>query len=108
MRIDRSTPEVPRDSPLWQAAEGIEANFLKEMLKNMRKTVQEPEMEKNRGYQVFREMLDDQYAEKAAQNRGIGLAELIVNQVLESQNQGRDPAAPVAIRNLNKSDMIGK
>ena len=64
---------LPKDHPLWQAAQGLEANFLKEMMKNMRKTVQEsPEMENSRGYQIFRGMLDEHYAETAAKTQGIG------------------------------------
>lgn len=101
-------PASDRNSPLWQAAEGMEANFLKEMLKNMRKTVQEsPEMQNNRGYQIFRGMLDDQYAETAARTQGIGLAELIVRQVLEMQ-ENANHHGPAEVRDLNKSDVIGK
>lgn len=97
-----------RNSPLWQAAQGMEANFLKEMLRNMRKTVQEsPELANSQGYQVFRGMLDDHYAETAARTQGIGLAEMIVKQVMEMQSQGR-PRQPVQTRELNKSDVLGK
>jgi hypothetical protein len=84
-----------------------EANFLKEMLKNMRKTVQEsPEMKNNRGFQIFRGMLDEQYAEIAAKTQGIGLAEIIVNQVLDMQG-AQENRAPV-VRELNESDVIKK
>ena len=97
-----------RGSPLWQAAQGMEANFLKEMLRNMRKTVQEsPELANSKGYQVFRGMLDDHYAETAAKTQGIGLAELIVKQVMEMQNAAR-PRHPVQTRELNKSDVLRK
>lgn len=114
MRIDKAqVPPTPaagesRDTPLWQAAQGMEANFLKEMLRNMRKTVQEsPELANSRGYQVFRGMLDDHYAETAAKTQGIGLAELIVKQVMEMQEAARQKQAP-PVRELNKSDVIGK
>jgi flagellar protein FlgJ len=113
MRIDKpSMPpmretSVDRESPLWQAAEGMEANFLKEMLRNMRKTVQESsEMKNNQGFQVFRGMLDDHYAETAAKTQGIGLAELIVNQVIEMQNPQRPQA--VEVREVNKNDIVGE
>jgi peptidoglycan hydrolase FlgJ len=97
-----------RNSPLWQAAQGMEANFLKEMLRNMRKTVQEsPEMANSKGYQVFRGMLDDHYAETAAKTQGIGLAEMIVKQVMEMQQQGAQ-RQPVQMRELNKSDVLRK
>jgi peptidoglycan hydrolase FlgJ len=86
----------------------MEAHFLKEMLKNMRKTVQEsPEMQANKGYQVFRGMLDEQYAETAARTQGIGLAELIVRQVLEMQEAATPRVSP-EIRSVNGSDIIKK
>jgi flagellar protein FlgJ len=114
MKIENSPvpqPQPPagdRESPLWQAAQGMEANFLKEMLRNMRKTIQEsPELANSRGYQVFRGMLDDHYAETTAKTQGIGLAELIVKQVMEMQEAARKSQA-VPVRELNKSDVIGK
>lgn len=123
-QMEISRPMVPppvdpssigSDHPLRQAAEGMEANFFKEMLRNMRKTVKEsPEMENSRGYQIFRGMLDDQYAEMAAKTQGIGLAELIIKQVLEMQQQqvplskAPAPAAGNPAPELNKSDAIGK
>lgn len=114
MKIQNSPTPAPhpaaedKNSPLWQAAQGMEANFLKEMLRNMRKTIQEsPELANSRGYQVFRGMLDDHYAETTAKTQGIGLAELIVKQVMEMQESARrNQAAPV--RELNKSDVLRK
>jgi Rod binding domain-containing protein len=98
---------IDKESPLWQAAEGMEANFLKEMVRNMRKTVEEsPEAKNNRGLQIFRGMLDDHYAEQTAKTQGIGLAEVIVNQVLEMQKQ--QERRPVEIREVNKSDVLRK
>ncbi len=115
MRIERSAPiqiqqdlNIDKDSELYKAAKGMEANFMKEMLKNMRKTVQEsPEMQNNQGYQVFRGMLDEQYAEKATNVQGIGLAEVIIRQVLEMQENAR-PQKPVEIRPVNENDFIKK
>lgn len=114
MRIEKSQVPSPssagenRDSPLWEAAQGMEANFLKEMMRNMRKTVQEsPELANSQGYQIFRGMLDDHYAETTAKTQGIGLAELIVKQVMEMQEAARNRQAPV-VRQVNKSDVIGK
>lgn len=113
MKIDKvaTPPMAPREdrsTPLWQAAQGMEANFLKEMMRNMRKTVQESdELANSKGYQVFRGMLDDHYAETAAKTQGIGLAELIVKQVMEMQESARRQAAP-PVRELNKSDVLKK
>lgn len=107
MAIDPNS--LPKEHPLWEAAQGMEANFMKEMMRNMRKTVQEsPEMQNNRGFQIFRGMLDDQYAENAVKTQGIGLAELIVRQVLQDQENARVAQGPVEIRPVDKSDVIGK
>lgn len=118
MRIDRPLPTPPalnagevaqseKKGPLWEAAQGMEAQFMKEMLRNMRKTVQEsPEMANNRGFQIFRGMLDDHYAEQAVKTQGIGLAEIIVKQVLDSQRPAPVPDHPVAVRELNKNDTV--
>lgn len=118
MKINSSMPSpaapmdpnnLPKDHPLWQAAQGMEANFMKEMMRNMRKTVQEsPEMQNSRGLQIFRGMLDDEYAEIATKSQGIGLSELIVRQVLEMQESVRAAAAPIQVREVNKSDVIKK
>jgi len=114
MNINNKIPSIPttpqkdpawedKKSPLWQAAKGMESNFLKEMMRNMRKTVDENEADKNnKGLQIFRGMLDDQYAEKAAHSQGIGLADLIVKQILE-QNKPQTPSVP--IRNLEEKDI---
>jgi peptidoglycan hydrolase FlgJ len=114
MRIERPpvqpqlNPAEDRNSPLWQAAQGMEANFLREMIRNMRKTIEEsPEMANSKAFQTFRSMLDDHYAETAAKTQGIGLAELIVKQVMEQQEAARKQQA-VPVRELNKSDVIGK
>jgi Rod binding domain-containing protein len=75
----------------------------------MRKTVPEnPDLANSKGYQVFRGMLDDHYAEAAAKTKGIGLAEIIVKQVMEMQEAARTRGQPTPVRELNKSDIIGK
>lgn len=99
-------PELSQqvDPRLWEAAKGMEANFLKELVRNMRKTVQEdPDTQNNRGLQIFRGMLDDEYAERAARVQGIGLAEMIVKQLLEQSQQGQ---GTVEIRDLSASDRL--
>jgi len=117
MRIERANVQAPppnpaedRNSPLWQAAQGMEANFLKEIMRNMRKSVpQSPEMEKSNAHKMFQGWLDDHYAEKAAKTQGIGLAELIVKQVMEMQESAdRQRQAAPPVRELNKSDVIRK
>ncbi|MGZ3702559.1 MAG: rod-binding protein, partial [Bdellovibrionota bacterium] len=109
MRPPLPQPEViDKNSPEYQAAKGFEIHFMQEMMRNMRKTVPEdPELANNQGYHVFRDMLDDHYAEQASRTQGIGLAEMIVKQLMERQAQSH-PHQPVAVRDVNKSDVIKK
>lgn len=72
------------DPRLVKAARGMEANFMKQMLRTMRNSVQEsPETKNNKGLQLFRGMLDDKYAESAANQGGIGIADIIIRHLLE-------------------------
>ena len=93
------------DPKLLDAARGMEANFIHMLLKNMRKTVQESdETKNNHGLQIFRGMLDEQYANIGANTGGIGLADLIVRQLLEMS--GKAVEADVSPRPLNETDII--
>ncbi len=74
------------DPQLVAAAKGMEANFLRQMVRTMRSSVPEnEETQNNQALQLFRGMLDDHYAEAAAENNGIGIAELIIRH-LTGQN----------------------
>lgn len=100
---------LPKESPLRQAAENMEANFINELIKNMRNTVGESEEDKsNRGLQIFRGMLDEEYSQKAAKSNGIGLADLIVRQVIELEQSSRRAPGPVPVREVNENDLIKK
>jgi Rod binding domain-containing protein len=104
----RAEEPMDKNSPEYQAAKGFEIHFMQEMMRNMRKTVPEnPDMANNQGYHIFRDMLDDHYAESASRTQGIGLAEMIVKQLHEQQANARGHQ-PVAVRDVNKSDVIKK
>lgn len=67
---------------LVEAARAMEANFLKQLIRAMRKSVLESdETKNNRTVQIFREMLDNEYAESASQ-RGLGISNLIIQHLL--------------------------
>lgn len=89
-----------RDPRLLQAARMYEQQFLREMVKAMRGTVNESDfMPASQGEKIFREQLDDNYVEEWSNSGGIGFADLIYNHVMERfQNQmqmGR-PKSPVS------------
>jgi Rod binding domain-containing protein len=77
----------PRITPeMRQAAEGLEANFTSEMMKAMRGTVDESEFSlHNSGTDIYQGMLDNQYAEIAAQGNSLGLSGQIIDYLLRSQ-----------------------
>ena len=73
--IDRSkiNPET------LKAAEGMEAMFIDYMLKVMRQTVPKGEMDlESPATEIYRGMMDSEYAQKAAHHGGIGLADQII------------------------------
>ncbi len=93
------------DQRLVKAARGMEANFMKQMVRTMRKSVQEsPETKANQGLQLFRGMLDDKYADSAAGQGGIGIADMIIRHLLEKSGSMQAPVSkPIAIQNENDS-----
>lgn len=86
--IDRATV----DPETLKAAEGMESMFIDYMMKAMRQTVPKNEMDlEGPATDIYRGMLDSEYAEKAAHAGGVGLAEQILAYLQE-----RNAAAPVA------------
>jgi len=78
------TPEQ-QDQKLKDVSSLYEKQFLREMMKAMRGTVQEGGgiIETSPAEKIFREQLDQEYVEKWGDKGGIGLANLIHNQLLD-------------------------
>ncbi len=73
-----------RDPKLLKAAQMYESQFLREMVRAMRKTVSESDlMPAKMGEKIFREQLDDQYVDQWVGKGGVGLSDLIYNQINE-------------------------
>lgn len=73
----------PADVKLREVSDMYEKHFLREMLKSMRSTVQESGFIKsNQAEKIFKEQLDDQYVEKWGERGGIGLSNMIYEQLL--------------------------
>jgi flagellar protein FlgJ len=67
------------DPRMVEAAQGMEAMFLDYMMKVMRETVPKNEMDlESPATQVYRSMLDSEYAQRAARAGGVGLADQII------------------------------
>lgn len=81
---DPRSAETPRNVKVDEVAKLYEKQFLREMVKAMRGTVSfsdvtKPSMAEN----IYREQLDSEYVESWGDNGGIGLSELIYNQLME-------------------------
>jgi flagellar protein FlgJ len=78
----KTVPHVDRtkvDPQLVKAAEGMEAMFLDYMMKVMRQTVPKNEMDlESPATEIYRGMMDSEYAQKAAHQGGVGLADQII------------------------------
>jgi Rod binding domain-containing protein len=73
--IDRSKV----DPKIVQAAEGMETMFMDYLMKVMRETVPKNDMDlDNAATDIYRGMLDSEYAEKAVKAGGVGLSDTII------------------------------
>lgn len=67
------------DPEVVKAAEGFEAIFMDQMMKSMRQTVPKSDMDlESPASEIYRSMLDSEYADKAAKAGGVGLADMII------------------------------
>jgi flagellar protein FlgJ len=84
------------DPETRKAAEGMEAMFLNYMMKAMRDTVPKSDMDlENAGTKVYRSMLDQEFADKAARTQGVGLAEQVIAYLqAQGYTEPREHAAP--------------
>ena len=70
------------DKKLKEACKQFEAYFIKQMFKEMRKTIPENDfLEKSHGRNIFEDMLDEEYANEASEGRGIGLSQALYKQL---------------------------
>lgn len=71
------------DEKFKEVSQMYEKQFLREMMKSMRSTVNESGLVKvNQGERIFREQLDNEYVEKWGDKGGIGLSDMIFEQLL--------------------------
>ena len=90
---------APEDPKLREATRQWEAFFVGHLLKQMRKTTGETDNKDNpfapsEGEKTFRDMLDDETAQNLSKTRGLGLADLLYDQMRSVT--GPAPAAHAA------------
>lgn len=77
-------PKV-EDKELMDACKEFEAYFIKQLLSEMKKTINESDEEslfsKSQSEKIFEDMLDDEYAKNASQGQGIGIAKMLYKQM---------------------------
>ncbi len=81
------------------AAQKFEAMMVGMMLKNMRATrfsEEDDPMTSGEGVELYRDLLDQQWAEQISKGRGLGFAEMIVKAYPNLPESGRDVSAPAA------------
>jgi len=68
-----------------EVADMYEKYFIREMMKNMRSTVHEEDgfIKHNNAEKIFRDQLDDQYADQWGKAGGIGLSGMIYDQIID-------------------------
>ncbi|PIT99370.1 MAG: hypothetical protein COT74_10215 [Bdellovibrionales bacterium CG10_big_fil_rev_8_21_14_0_10_45_34] len=80
----RPNTQTTKNPQIAGAAKMFESQFLRQMIKEMRSTVPESEwMPASMGEKIFREQLDDHYADDWATQGGIGLADIIYDQIVQ-------------------------
>jgi Rod binding domain-containing protein len=73
-----------RDEKMMEAAKSFENQFIRQMITEMRKTVPKDEVvPETMADDIFKNQLDDKYAEQWTEKGGIGLADIIYQQLQE-------------------------
>lgn len=84
------------DEKFHEVADMYEKHFIREMMKQMRSTVQESGfIKQNNAEKIFRDQLDDQYADQWGKSGGIGLSSLIYDQLMQKYGERMGLKAPV-------------
>lgn len=91
-RPEQKAPE----QKLREVSDMYEKHFLREMMKAMRSTVKEGGfIQSNQAEKIFKEQLDDQYVEKWGERGGIGLSNMIYDQLMNKFGVAMGVRAPV-------------
>lgn len=81
-KVEKPIPVV-RDKRVLDAAKMYEKYFLGQMMKAMRSTVAKSDLEKtSMGEGIYRDQLDDQYVDSWGERGGIGLADMIHDELV--------------------------
>jgi len=79
--------KVAQEKKLREASQDFEALFLHQLLKQMRATVPKESMLRSQGEEFWQSHFDSEMAERMARQGGIGLGDMIFDQLRQSQVQ---------------------
>lgn len=83
VKTGENTKQVTAEK-LREVSDLYENHFIREMVKQMRSTVHEGGfIKQNNAEKIFRDQLDDQYSDQWGKAGGIGLSDLIYNQLID-------------------------
>ncbi len=84
------------DQQVKDAAKAMEGKFLEEMMKQMRSTVQDSEgfIPTTQAEKIFREQLDQKYVSQWSDKGGLGLADMIYQQIMDKYGEKLGLRAP--------------
>lgn len=100
------SPQMQKiDAKLKKAAKMYEEQFLRQMVRAMRKSVSHSAMTKpNFGERIYREQLDDKYVSGWIDRGGTGFGDMIYNQLVDKFYPQLKGAKPKVVRPVNLSD----
>lgn len=89
--------QKPPEQKLREVSDMYEKHFLREMMKAMRSTVHEGGfIQSNQAEKIFREQLDEQYVDKWGERGGIGLSNMIYDQLMDKFGVAMGLKAPIS------------
>ena len=109
-RIAKSEAQ-PRNEKVDEVAKLYEKQFLREMVKAMRGTVSHGYVKPSMAEEIYRGQLDEQYVEAWGENGGIGLSNIIYDQIMEryfSTPHGKSlkDQGPIAVTDRDVSKVV--
>ncbi|MDH5762474.1 MAG: rod-binding protein [Nitrospinota bacterium] len=90
--LNGSKSPAEKKEELMEVAKKFESLLIHQMLKEMRKTIQKSELLNSFSLQQYESMLDEEIANTMAEDRGIGLADMLFYQ-LSRLEDAADPTA---------------
>lgn len=92
-RLLKAAQESQEDEKLMLAAKEFEAYFLQVMMREMRNTIQRSDLiPRSRAEEIFESMLDEEIAKNAVKGNGMGLAQMIYNNMSRFTGSALPPA----------------